>query len=445
MEKQTENKLAVRGTLPKPVTVNKPLVISATAILLFVVLIIIVMALTESSTKTAKVTEISVSQEPLTDEETSAALKALPQSYSEVDAIKKYYSDASQQNDTIQELKRQLDSIKSQDDSLREQVTQLLQHPDQIKHPVDPQTQQAKTSTMFFTGVGPPTEGISIKPMDGGAGGSAGGGGGPMGGGNAELPGIGNSNLVMNADDWRVQKLPPSEQTKFYSKQILNTHKMAVLKAADNVEDIYDMHNVALPVSPYEIQAGTVIPAVLITGVNTTLEGTSVAQVRNDMYDTVTGKYLLIPKGSRIIGDYSARVAQGQRRVLIAFNRIIRPDGSSILLGKPFGADMQGQTGMEGKVDEHWGRVLGAATLSTILSVGAGVASDNTGNNNNYYPAAKQNAILGGANGISQVGQSITNRALDVQPTLTLPAGFQFNVIVKKDMVLTPYAPSFDS
>jgi type IV secretion system protein VirB10 len=129
-------------------------------------------------------------------------------------------------------------------------------------------------------------------------------------------------------------------------------------------------------------------------------------------------------------------------RALIVFNRIVRPDGTSILLSKFTGADVQGEAGMQGSVDNHWSRVLGAATLSTILSMGAGIASDGERYKDSdgvWQRSSKQNALLGAAGGISQVGQTLTNRAIDIQPTLNIPAGYEFNVIVNKDMIMTPY------
>jgi type IV secretion system protein VirB10 len=109
------------------------------------------------------------------------------------------------------------------------------------------------------------------------------------------------------------------------------------------------------------------------------------------------------------------------------------------LLGKPNNADLLGATGNEGNVNEHWGRILSAATISTILSVGAGLGSDRYSQSNNWQPNTRQSALAGASQGISNVGQQLTSRAMDIQPTITLPAGFEFNVIVKKDMVLTPY------
>jgi type IV secretion system protein TrbI len=121
------------------------------------------------------------------------------------------------------------------------------------------------------------------------------------------------------------------------------------------------------PVSPYTVMAGTVIPAALVTGINSDLPGQVIATVTQSVYDTATGQYLLIPQGSRLIGRYDSQVAFGQKRVLLVWTRLILPDTSSIALDKLPGLDLAGYTGLEGGVDQHWGRLLSGAALSTLL------------------------------------------------------------------------------
>ncbi|MBB5046128.1 type IV secretion system protein VirB10 [Rhodopseudomonas rhenobacensis] len=186
--------------------------------------------------------------------------------------------------------------------------------------------------------------------------------------------------------------------------------------------------------SPYVVQAGTVIPAALITGIRSDLPGQITAQVTEAVYDSPTGKYLLIPQGAKLIGQYDSSVAFGQSRVLLVWTRIIMPDGGSIVLERQPGADTQGYAGLEDEVDNHWGMLFKAAVLSTLLSVGAeaGTSQDE----NNLVQAIRS----GASNSISQTGSQIVQRQLNIQPTLTIRPGFPVRVIVTRDLVLAPYA-----
>jgi type IV secretion system protein VirB10 len=185
--------------------------------------------------------------------------------------------------------------------------------------------------------------------------------------------------------------------------------------------------------SPYVVQAGTVIPAALITGIRSDLPGQITAQVTEAVYDSPTGQFLLIPQGAKLIGQYDSSVAFGQSRVLLVWTRVIMPDGNSIVLERQPGADTQGYAGLEDEVDNHWGMLFKAAVLSTLLSVGAeaGTSQDE----NNLVQAIRS----GASNSISQTGSQIVQRQLNIQPTLTIRPGFPVRVIVTRDLVLAPY------
>jgi len=187
------------------------------------------------------------------------------------------------------------------------------------------------------------------------------------------------------------------------------------------------------PVSPYVVQAGTVIPAALITGLRSDLPGQSTAQVTENVYDSPAGRYLLVPQGSRLIGSYDSQVAFGQSRVL-AWTRLILPGGRSIVLEKDPGADAQGFAGLEDGVDHHWKQLFGAALLSTVLGVGAQAGTSQS--DSQILDALRQ----GAANSLNQVGQQVVSKNLDVQPTLTIRPGFPVRVIVTRDLVLEPIA-----
>jgi type IV secretory pathway VirB10-like protein len=190
------------------------------------------------------------------------------------------------------------------------------------------------------------------------------------------------------------------------------------------------------PRSPYELMAGTVIAAALVTGINSDLPGQMIATVTQNVYDTVTGNFLLISQGSRILGQYDSQVSYGQRRVLLVWTRLIMPDGSSITLDRSQGTDPGGYSGLEDKVDSHWGRIFAGAAVSTLLGVNSQlVAQDQSVNSGSVTVAIRQSS----QDSLNQVGQQLTRKNLNVQPTLTVRPGFPLRVIVNRDLVLLPY------
>ncbi|KRE12634.1 conjugal transfer protein TraI [Bosea sp. Root483D1] len=186
------------------------------------------------------------------------------------------------------------------------------------------------------------------------------------------------------------------------------------------------------PVSPFVLQAGAVIPAALITGIRSDLPGQITAQVTEHIYDSPTGRILLVPQGTRIIGQYDNNVQFGQRRVLLVWNRLILPNGRSIVLERQPGADTQGYAGLEDGVDYHWWDLAKAAGLSTLLSIGAELAINDE---NRLLRAIRS----GGQDTINDAGQQIVRRQLNVAPTLTIRPGFPVRVIVTRDLVFEPY------
>jgi type IV secretion system protein VirB10 len=184
------------------------------------------------------------------------------------------------------------------------------------------------------------------------------------------------------------------------------------------------------PASRYVLQAGSVIPAALITGIRSDLPGEVTAQVTEDVYDSPTGKFLLIPQGAKLVGQYDAQVSFGQSRVLLVWTRLIMPNGRSIVLERQPAADAAGYAGLEDGVDYHWGMLFKAAVLSTLLSVGSEAGT--TGNNEN---ALVQAIRQGSSQGFNQVGEQVVGRSLAVQPTLTIRPGFPVRVMVTRDLV----------
>jgi type IV secretion system protein VirB10 len=189
----------------------------------------------------------------------------------------------------------------------------------------------------------------------------------------------------------------------------------------------------ANPASRYVVQAGSVIPAALITGIRSDLPGQVTAQVTENVYDSPTGQYLLIPQGAKLIGIYDSQVAFGQDRVLLVWTRLIMPNGRSIVLERQPGADTQGYAGLEDQVDQHWDRLFLAAGLSTLLGVGSELGA--SGNDSDIVQALRR----GSSQSLNQVGQQVVQRNLNIQPTLTIRPGFPVRVVVNRDLVLAPY------
>lgn len=193
---------------------------------------------------------------------------------------------------------------------------------------------------------------------------------------------------------------------------------------------------VASPATPYIVQAGNIIPASLITGIRSDLPGQITAQVTENIFDSPTGRFLLIPQGTRLIGVYDSQVAFGQSRVLLVWTRLIMPNGRSIVLERQPGADTAGYSGLEDEVDSHWGALFRAAALSSLLGVGSELGSTTgTGSNSDVLRALRH----GSSESLNQTGQKVVQRNLNIQPTLTIRPGFPVRVIVNRDLLLEPY------
>lgn len=207
--------------------------------------------------------------------------------------------------------------------------------------------------------------------------------------------------------------------------------------AANAKADDYLQNPLREPVSPWGVKAGTVIPAALLTAINSDLPGEIIAQVTEPVYDHVTGRTVLIPQGSRLIGQYDSQIAYGQERALIAWNRIVMPNGRSINIGSMEGADLTGASGLHDQVDGHFWQLARGIMLSTVFSVGAASAQDASARSSGSL--VLNSAGTGVANSAEQVGSQITSRDLNRQPTIKVRAGWPLRVLVNKDMILAPY------
>lgn len=205
--------------------------------------------------------------------------------------------------------------------------------------------------------------------------------------------------------------------------------KNALVGRADNGHDI-NPHRLEQPASPWTLHAGSIISASLITGLNSDLPGLVTAQVTENVYDSVTGRTLLIPQGSRLIGSYDSVVAFGQSRALIVWQRIILPDGSSIRIDNVPASDTQGYAGLSDRIDRHTWQLLKAVALSTLLGVGAELGWDS--GESDLVRAIRESTQQTG----SRAGDELVRQSLDVQPTLRVRPGWPLRVVLHKDLVL---------
>lgn len=216
-------------------------------------------------------------------------------------------------------------------------------------------------------------------------------------------------------------------------RQNLQDQKIAFLNQFQGQDDFILNDHLHEPLSAYEVKAGTLIPAALITGINSDLPGDVIAQVSEHVYDSVTGRFLLIPQGARLYGRYDSVISYGQERVLVAWQRLVMPNGKSIKLDGMIAADPAGMSGLEDQVDHHFMKLAGAVLLSTAVSLSGNLADDNGDNS------------IGGdvgdtvAQEASRVGQRYVSKTMNIQPTIKIRGGAEVRVFVNKDMILEPY------
>ncbi len=230
----------------------------------------------------------------------------------------------------------------------------------------------------------------------------------------------------------------PSE----YDEQNMQSRKEAFLTANRTPPSgDYLRSTRTAPLSQFEIKAGWEIPAVLEQAINSDLPGELKALVMSNVYDTATGRYLLIPQGSRLVGLYDSHVGYGQSGVQVVWNRVIYPDGSSLDLDGMLGLDSHGNAGLRYQVDRHYKRLLGFAVLTSMFTAAYEI-SQNRRQSVLTTPSTGQTASAAVGQEMSQLGSQITRRNLNVQPTIKIPVGYKFNVRVNRDILFeAPYAP----
>jgi type IV secretory pathway VirB10-like protein len=200
------------------------------------------------------------------------------------------------------------------------------------------------------------------------------------------------------------------------------------------------------PISRYELKAGSIIPATMINGLNSDLPGEVIAFIRSNVYDSANRRYTLIPQGSRLVGMYDSQIIYGQERVAVAWHRLIYPDGSSINLKAMLGSDLEGYSGFHDKVDNKYWRIFGASFIMGVITGAMQYSQNNINNNasvgnNNASINPTIGQTMAGSLGqqLGQTGLTITQKNLNIQPTLIIRPNYPFSIMTTADMVLKPW------
>ena len=396
---------------PQPVTrINRKIVIGGAALLLVVISLIVLLALTPPSLRVGDRQELfNVEYKPITD-----ALSKLPASYDGVKPDKK--SDAPGMEPPV---------IKPGVPLLVAPAPDLVDADRAEKARVARMAGQALESSVFFRLQlkPPPKETVkkelTADPLPKPA---------PVApeGGLAELTALRAADRALALAGGDTDLVGTAINTAD------QTRKLTFLKAGPE-KQVYNPHGLQTPVSAYQLMAGTVIAASLITGLNSDLPGFVIAQVTEHVYDTVSGRFLLVPQGSRLVGKYDNIVAFGQERALVVWQRIILPDGSSIVIDNLPATDTGGYAGLADEVDLHTWKLLKGVALATVLGVGSELAFSSS--DSDLIKALQQST----QSTTNRAGQRLVERNLNVQPTITVRPGWPLRVIVHADLVMRPY------
>jgi type IV secretory pathway VirB10-like protein len=228
-----------------------------------------------------------------------------------------------------------------------------------------------------------------------------------------------------------ISEIDPSGQAEKKAFMQIQSH---------NLDDDYLKNTLKNPVSPYELQAGTNIEGELITGINSDLPGQLTGQVKTNVYDTITGRYLLIPQGAKLIGLYDSKIVYGQERVLVVWKRIMFPNGQSINLEGMPGVDLSGYAGFHDKVDNHYVKIFGSVILMSALGAGAQLSQPQQSISPWAAPTVGQTLAQSLGTNISNVATTLTEKNTNIPPTLKIRQGYLFNITVTKDIVFSgPY------
>lgn len=413
----------LKKTKLQVVTLNKKLIIVLAGILLIAILGIMISSL---STPTGKSAESGIAGGSAGLTNPPSGLSGLPADYSQSDAINSILAKGNQS--LSRQAQAQLAALQNAQQTLQAQLASLQQNQGNYGG-MNSMAQQATTSSIFFAGGAPASQNMNQQAAT-------------------------QAQTANAAAKDSTSSSAASAST--YQQQNMQGQKLDFLTSQPN-KDIYDNNTVQYPASPYILQAGSVIPAILQTKLVSNLPGVITALVSEDVYDSISGNYLLIPRGSKLIGEYNSNISYGQNQMQVKFTRLVRPDGSSILLPNQPGTDDMGSTGIEDQVDNHWGRIVGSAALSAVFNIPSIIATNQMQNNSNQQTCTNTSngticttgpslGSTAGASSLQAAGQSASNignqiaqNSLNIQPTVIINSGYQFSVMVTKDIILPPY------
>lgn len=420
---------AFKAPLPKTKRLNRNLIMLLVAIVLIVVIYIFIEALSEPQTSQQKAGQITANKSVVSKDTTK--ISALPDSYGDGAKINAILgrNKPQAQIKIPQSIKNQIASLQSQQQALQNKIAQMKAKPTEPVQPTYSENDhQAMTSAIFIAGGAPRVKSNTVKSKA--------------------------------AKKSSTSKLKDSVKQSSYEQQNMQNQKSSFLDTKPD-KSIYNNHTIQYPVSKFIIQAGAVIPAVLQSTIVSNLPGLITAVVNQNVYDSINGQYLLIPKGSRLIGQYNSKVSYGQDQLQAVFTRLVRPDGTSIVLpGKSAGVNPMGVSGFEDEVNNHWGRILGSAALITLFNIPAIIAQNQMNQGVGYNPYNVDSTYAGGGyslghnastaalqsvgQAVSKIGTNIADKSLNIQPTITINSGYQFSVMVTKDIVLPPFQQQFE-
>lgn len=427
MANKESDDLSVQAKPPRVTRLNRRTIMFLSGLLLLIIILIMVSALSESNDNSSALPPSNVKAKNLGAKADTSNIQKLPAGYGDAAEIDKLLN-RNQKPKVISQippgLKDELARMRKQQESLEQQLQKLRQHP--AKAPARPEynasDRQAMTSAIFVAGGAPrPEPQKRVTAQDGS-----------------------KSNTKSTGNN-------ASGHGDAYDKQNNQAGKASFLDSKPD-KSIYSKHSVQYPASKFILQAGGVIPAVLQSEIVSNLPGMITAIVSRNVYDTITGQYLLIPKGSKLIGKYNSQISYGQDQLQAVFTRLIRPDGSSILLpSKSSGVNNMGSAGFSDEVNNHWGRIMGAAAMITLFNIPSIIATNQQNNSN--WDAVGQTAIQRTSVGqnastaalqslgqsVSQIGNTLASRSMNIQPTITINAGYQFSIMIAKDVILPPY------
>lgn len=391
---------------PKAVLINRKLVITIAGIFVLIFLLITVNALRDASHHHHSEAAGITSQSSIHRNGANDIAGGLPSGYQDSQAIAKLLGrdQGGKLSKAVQEelatLKQQQAQLQAQLNKLRaEKTPERPAYVPPVHHRPSPMSQEVIDSAIFFPGGSPSSVGTKQNQ---------------------------NKSTQVNAQKNQTTSGDKNPKLSFLNKK--------------PSEDIYNEHALQSKASPYELMAGSMIPAILINSISSDLPGNIIAEVTQNVYDSVSGQYLLIPKGSKLIGEYSTSISYGQSTLQAKFTRIILPNGESMILDNQVAANAKGMSGLNGSVDNHWGSIIGAALVSTLFNIPSVAANNAAAKADASNGTAVSSAGVSSAAGsLANIGSQITSKTLGIPPTIKIQSGTRFTVMVSKDLILKPY------